>query len=146
MSTTYTTQGHTDIHPRVVLSVARRPSYTVAALHGELDLVTAPALRDGLLALLHPGQKILVVDLSHVWFCDAAGTSALISAWHRALALGVSMRLAAPRSKVARVLDDTAPGHGLQTYPTLPRALQQPPPPALEPAGARPTAMASSYE
>ena len=134
MNTSYTTQGHTDIHPRVVLSVVRRPSFTVAALQGELDLVTAPALRDGLLALLHPGQRLLVLDLSQLWFCDAAGIAALISAWHRALALGVSMRLAAPRSHVAKILDDAALGHGLATYPTVARALKQPAPPALEPA------------
>jgi anti-sigma B factor antagonist len=134
MNTTYTTQGHTDIHPRVVLSVVRRPSFTVAALQGDLDLVTAPALRDGLLALLHPGQRVLVLDLSQLWFCDAAGISALISVWHRALALGVSMRLASPRSHVARILVDAVLEHGLRTYSTLPRALQQPLPPALEPA------------
>ncbi|MFV2173604.1 STAS domain-containing protein [Actinomadura sp. LOL_016] len=136
MNTSYTTQGHTDIHPQVVVSVVRRPTFTVAALQGDLDLVTAPALRDGLLALLHPGQKLLVLDLSHLWFCDAAGISALVSAWHHALDLGVSMRLAAPRSHVARILDDTAPDHGLRTYETLPQALQHASPPALEPAPA----------
>ncbi|WP_165495227.1 STAS domain-containing protein [Actinomadura roseirufa] len=135
MNTSYRTQGHTDFYPQVVLSVVRRPSYTVAALRGDLDLVTAPALRNGLVALLHPGQKMLVLDLSKLWSCDAAGISALISAWHRALALGVSMRLAAPRSHVARILDDTALEHGLRTYPTLPQALRHPLPPALEPAG-----------
>ncbi|MDL4813744.1 STAS domain-containing protein [Actinomadura opuntiae] len=135
MNSTYRTQGHTEIHPRVVLSVVRRPSFTVAALQGELDLVTAPALHDGLLELLHPGQRILVLDLSQLWFCDAAGISALISAWHRALALGVSMRLASPRSHVAQILDDAALEHGLRTFPTLSQALQQPVPPALEPAG-----------
>lgn len=132
MSTTYTAEGHIDIHPRVVLSVVRQPAYTVVALHGELDMVTAPALHEGLLALLDAEQKTLVLDLSHLWFCDAAGLSALLGAWHRALSLGVSMRLAAPRSKVARVLDDAE--HGLQTYPTLPRAVRHPLPPPLEPA------------
>lgn len=134
MNTLYSSQGHTDIHPRVLLSVVRRPSFTVAALQGDLDLVTAPALLDRLLALPHPGQEILVLDLSHLWSCDATGVSALISAWHHALAMGVSMRLAAPRSHVARVLEDAALEHGLRTYPTLPRALAQPLTPALEAA------------
>ncbi|MER6814797.1 STAS domain-containing protein [Spirillospora sp. NPDC000708] len=134
MNTSYTFEGHTGTHPQVVLSVVRRPTYTVAALQGDLDVLTAPALCDRLLELLHPGQRILVLDLSHLWFCDAAGISVLISAWHRALALGVSMRLAAPRSYVAKILDDAALGHGLVTYPTLARALKQPIPPALEPA------------
>lgn len=56
------------------------------------------------------------------------------SAWHRALALGVSTRLAAPRSHVAKTLDDAALEYGLATYPTVARALKQPVPPALEPA------------
>ncbi|GAA0280697.1 hypothetical protein GCM10009527_091270 [Actinomadura nitritigenes] len=134
MNTSYTSEGHTGTHPQVVLSVVRRATYTVAALQGDLDMLTAPALRDRLLELLHPGQGILVLDLSHLWFCDAAGIAVLISAWHRALALGVSMRLAAPRSHVAKILDDAALGHGLATYPTVARALKQPAPPALEPA------------
>lgn len=133
MSTSYTSEGHTGTHPQVVLSVVRRATYTVAALQGDLDMLTAPALSDRLLELLHPGQRILVLDLSHLWFCDAAGISVLISAWHRALALGVSMRLAAPRSHVAKTLD-AALEHGLATYPTVARALKQPIPPALEPA------------
>jgi anti-anti-sigma factor len=134
MTTSYSTHGHSDVHPQVVLSVVRRPSFTIAALQGDLDLVTAPALCDELRALLHPGQRMLVLDLSQLWFCDAAGISALITAWHRALALGVSMRLASPRSHVARILDDTALEHGLRIYPTLPQALQQPVPAALEAA------------
>jgi anti-sigma B factor antagonist len=134
MNTSYSFQGHTDFHPRVVLSVVRRPSFTVAALQGDLDLVTAPALLDRLLALPHPGQEVLVLDLSHLWSCDAAGVSVLISAWHRALGMGVSMRLAAPRSHVAEIVEDAALEHGLRTYPTLPRALEQSLPPALEAA------------
>lgn len=134
MNTSYSFQGHTDIHSRVVLSVVRRPSFTVAALQGDLDLVTAPALLDRLLALPHPGQEVLVLDLSHLWSCDAAGVSVLISAWHRALGMGVSMRLAAPRSHVAEIIEDAALEHGLRTYPTLSRALEQSLPPALEAA------------
>ncbi|WP_433236209.1 STAS domain-containing protein [Actinomadura nitritigenes] len=133
LNTSYTSEGHTGTHPQVVLSVVRRSTYTVAALQGDLDMLTAPALRDRLLELLHSGQRILVLDLSHLWF-DAAGISVLISAWHRALALGVSMRLAAPRSHVAKTLD-AALEHGLATYPTVARALKQPIPQALEPAG-----------
>jgi anti-sigma B factor antagonist len=134
MNTSSSFQGHTDIHPRVVLSVVRRPSFTVAALQGDLDLVTAPALLDRLLALPHPGQEVLILDLSHLWSCDAAGVSVLISAWHHALGMGVSMRLAAPRSHVAKIIEDAALEHGLRTYPTLPRALEQSLPPALEAA------------
>ncbi|RSN46647.1 STAS domain-containing protein, partial [Actinomadura sp. WAC 06369] len=99
-----TTQGHIDIHPTVVLSVVRGPEYTVVALQGDLDLETAPALHEELLALMDSDHKTVVLDLAHLGFCDAAGLSALISASHRALARGVSMRLAAPRPRVAGVL------------------------------------------
>ncbi|GAA3979840.1 hypothetical protein GCM10023085_72630 [Actinomadura viridis] len=126
---TYTAEGHTDLHPRVNVSVVRGP-VTIAALDGELDIATAPALLDGLLALLRPGLRLLVLDLSHLWFCDAAGASVLIGVRRRAMLLGIPLRLAAPRTRVARVLNVTGLDRTLAIHPTLAEAVASFPAPA----------------
>ena len=56
-----------------------RSGTTIVTVAGEVDLVTAPALRDALLdPVLCPGPKV-TVDLRSVTFCDAAGLGALVA-------------------------------------------------------------------
>ena len=96
---------------------------TVVTLHGDLDATTAPALREHLLDVLRPGMRLLVLDLSQVWFCDAAGAAVLIGAQRRAVTLGIAVRLAGPRSRVAKVLRSTGLDRRLAIHSTLSDAL-----------------------
>jgi anti-sigma B factor antagonist len=50
---------------------------TIAALRGEITSATAPALHDGLIALLTERGR-LVVDLSEVTFVSSAGLRVLV--------------------------------------------------------------------
>ena len=45
----------------------------VVRLRGALDVTAAPALRERLIGLLHPGMGLLVLDLSRVPSCDPGG-------------------------------------------------------------------------
>ena len=86
------------------LSVLSRAAFTIAELEGDLDIATAPPLREGLLGVLGPGVRLLIIDLSGVSFCDAAGLAVLIGAQRRTIALGTIVRLAAPRPQLAKLL------------------------------------------
>jgi len=44
---------------------------TIVRLDGVLDVAAAPALRERLIGLLHPGTRLLVLDLSRVSSCDS---------------------------------------------------------------------------
>ena len=61
------------------LSVGRHDRHGVAVLsaHGELDLGTAPALREALLPVLEHEPGPVVVDLSEVTFMDSTGVHLL---------------------------------------------------------------------
>src|SRR5918999_3055004 len=96
---------------------------TVVTLHGYLDATTSPSLREHLLDVLRPGMRLLVLDLSQVWFCDAAGAAVLIGAQRRAVTLGIAVRLAGPRSRVAKVLRSTGLDRRLAIHSTLSDAL-----------------------
>ncbi|PPK70875.1 anti-sigma factor antagonist [Actinokineospora auranticolor] len=80
----------------------------VAAVRGEIDLVTAPRVRAALLgALAPPDLLLLVVDLSDVDFLAAAGLGVLVDVRDRARARAVDLRLVADRRSVLRPLDVT---------------------------------------
>ena len=95
---------------------------TVVRLAGALDAAAAPALRERLIGLLHPGLGLLVLDLSRVSSCDSAGLAVLIGAERRARVLGIAMCLAAPSIPVAKLLHLTGLDRNLTIYPDL-RAL-----------------------
>ncbi len=110
---------HTGSHPGAGLAAAR----TIVRLRGALDVAAAPALRERLIGMLHPGMSLLVLDLSHVPSCDSAGLAILIGAQRRARLHGIVMRLAAPSLPVAKLLRHTGLDRSLTICPDLRSAL-----------------------
>lgn len=80
------------------------PATTIVPLYGEIDIFTSPALRERLLRALRLSTGPLVLDLSRVSFCDVSGLAVLVGTQRRARALGITLRLAAPRSQTVRLL------------------------------------------
>ena len=80
----------------LTLSVRSQNGYTIAAIGGDLDIASVPALREQLREVLGPDASRMVVDLSGVTFCDASGLAVLIGIRRRAGLLGGVLRLAAP--------------------------------------------------
>ena len=77
---------------------------TIVRLGGDLDIATAPALRERLHGMLRPGTRLLIIDLSGVSSCEVAGLAVLIGTQRRAAARGITVRLAAPGPQVAELL------------------------------------------
>jgi anti-anti-sigma factor len=123
MSTTLspvTMLAHLDIAPS-------RPSPATArvAVIGEVDLATAPVLRDQLLGVLHDyGPDVLDVDLGGVTFLDCAGVGALVGVRNAAVQAGRQIRVAHPQPIVRRILEVTGL-LGVLTAPTDQRSPQQ---------------------
>lgn len=89
-----------------LLDPHRMGPYTVVCVAGELDVASAPALRDALLALLNRGGAgPLVLDLRGVTFMDSTGVGSLLRIHHRAGLLGGSVHFVADHPAVLRVLD-----------------------------------------
>jgi anti-anti-sigma factor len=100
-----------------------RGGYVIAALRGELDIASAPELREQLLSLLRPAVSRLIIDLSAVGYADASGVAVLVGSGRRAGLLGGWLRLAAPSPEVARVLSATGIGQHLDIFPTVQAAI-----------------------
>ena len=101
------------------LSVLRRPGCTIARLRGDLDIAATAAVREGLAGLLGPGVRLLIIDLSGVSFCGAAGLAVLIGTQRRAAARRITVRVAAPRPHTARLLRITGLDRSLRVCATL---------------------------
>jgi anti-anti-sigma factor len=117
-----------------------RGGYVIATLSGELDIASAPALREQLLSLLRAASH-LILDLSAVEHADASGLAVLVGSERRARLLGGSLRLAAPSPEVAGVLSATGLDQHLDIFPTVRAAITGQPrlpdaifPPAIVPA------------
>lgn len=128
------TRGPARLPAPASLPAARRPACTIARLRGDLDITTTPAVRKRLLGMLGPGVRLLIIDLSEVSFCDAAGLAVLIGTQRRAAARRITVRLAAPRPQTAKLLRITGLDRSLTICATLADAL---------PLGCEPPAAAS---
>jgi anti-sigma B factor antagonist len=104
------------------LSALNRPTHTFLRLRGEIDVATAPGLRERLSALLRPGMGLVILDLSGVSFCDASGLGVLVGSHRRALMMGVTLRLTALPPPLARLLRIHGLDRVLTIYPALPYA------------------------
>jgi anti-sigma B factor antagonist len=79
------------------------PDGVCVAVAGEVDVDTAPRMRQALAAALQEASQV-VVDLGAVTFLDSSGLSALIAAQQGADAAGVTLRLRHPAPVVRRLL------------------------------------------
>ncbi len=121
--------------PDPALSVRSQDGYTVVTISGELDIASAPVLRERLLDLLRPGASRIVIELSGVTFCDASGLAVLVGASRRASLLGGVLRLAAPAPLVAAVLRLTGLDSRFEIFASAPEAIGAPTHPGSRDAG-----------
>jgi anti-sigma B factor antagonist len=82
------------------------PDYEVRLI-GELDMSTAPRLREELLRLVSDGATMVTVDLSELAFVDSTGLSVLITGLKRLRQQGGEMALRSPTPGTRRVLEIT---------------------------------------
>lgn len=121
----------TAVSPRLDFLAKTVGGITIAELTGELDIASAPALREQLLSLLRPGASSLVVDLSKVSFADASGLAVLVSTARHARQLGGCLRLAAVSPPTAQVLRITGLDRNLAIFPTVQAAATGPRTPSM---------------
>ena len=117
-------RGPAQAQAEMSLSVLSRPAVTIVSLEGELDIATTPALRERLLNVFRPGVRLLVIDLSGLTFCDVSALAVLVATQRRARRLGITVRLAAPRPQVTKLLRVTGLDQCFTIRATLDDALR----------------------
>jgi anti-sigma B factor antagonist len=92
--------------------------WTVVQPKGEIDLYTAPRLREELSGLVQQGRTQLVVDLSSVEFLDSTGLGTLIGSLKRCREAGGELVLAGASETVRKVLGITGLDKVFALHPT----------------------------
>ena len=87
------------------LSLAMRTvsEHVVLEISGEIDVYTAPKLRERLIELVNSGQRNVVVDLGRVEFLDSTGLGVLVGAHRRLKARDGSLNLVCPHERLLKV-------------------------------------------
>jgi anti-sigma B factor antagonist len=89
------------------LETRRTGDWTVVEAKGEVDLYTAPRLKERVAELASSGHPRLAVNLAGVEFMDSTGIGVLISGLKRCREAGGDLALVAPREPVRKVLSIT---------------------------------------
>ena len=100
------TSGSTDTELAIAVS-QRDPQGATVALSGELDLGSAPKLRDCLAELANVGVINLEIDLTHLDFVDSTGISLFVTDFKRSTASGGSFVVRNAPPQAMRVFEIT---------------------------------------
>ncbi|HEY9476300.1 MAG TPA: STAS domain-containing protein [Mycobacteriales bacterium] len=103
----------------ITLNSRDEPGYTVLEVAGEVDVYTAPTLRDRIADLLDAGQRRLVVNLTSVEFIDSTGLGVLVGSLNKARELGGSLDLVCPQERVLKLLRITGLDDVFSVYRTV---------------------------
>ncbi len=89
------------------LDTSERDGWAVLAVGGEVDVATAPRLREKLIELVNDGHHQIVVDLSAVEFLDSTGLGVLVGALKRVRTHDGDLALVCTESRVLKVFEIT---------------------------------------
>ena len=89
------------------LEVSEQDGVAILAVHGEVDVSTAPRLRQQLVETASSGQDKVVVDLDGVDFLDSTGLGVLVSGLKRFRTQGGDLLLVCNPPRILRVFEIT---------------------------------------
>jgi anti-sigma B factor antagonist len=76
---------------------------TVVSVGGEIDVYTAPKLREQLIDLVSAGQYHIVVDMEGVDFLDSTGLGVLVGGLKRVRAHDGSLQLVCSQERILKI-------------------------------------------
>jgi anti-sigma B factor antagonist len=121
----HTTTGHegmSDIDLTVRSSVVG--GWTVLSVEGEVDLYTAPAVREAAIGAMEAGADHLLLDLTEVPFMDSSGLGVIVACLKRLRELGGDLAVVSPPSSPpTKLLSLTGLDHAIPTHATVDEAV-----------------------
>jgi anti-sigma B factor antagonist len=84
-----------------------RNGYTVLSVRGEVDVYTAPRLREKLVELVSEGRYKIVVDLEGVDFLDSTGLGVLVGGLKRLRSHDGDLTLVCTQHRILKVFEIT---------------------------------------
>ncbi|GLY26032.1 anti-sigma B factor antagonist [Micromonospora pallida] len=97
--------------------------HTVLEVGGEVDVYTAPRLRERLIELIDGGARKVVVDLGRVDFLDSTGLGVLVGALKRLRSVGGTFALVCDKEPLLKIFRITALDQVFPLHPTVAAAI-----------------------
>src|SRR4051812_2391074 len=106
---------------RMELSMALRTvrGYSVLEVAGEIDVYTAPQLRERLIALVEGGARQVIVDLGRVEFLDSTGLGVLVGALKRLRVVGGELLLVCAQERLLKIFRITGLDRVFQLFDSV---------------------------
>jgi anti-sigma B factor antagonist len=99
------------------------PGRTVIAVSGEIDVYTAPRLRETLVSLVDAGNYRLIVDMEGVEFLDSTGLGVLVGGLKRVRAFDGGIDLVCTQGRILRIFRITGLSKVFNIYDSVEDAL-----------------------
>jgi anti-sigma B factor antagonist len=99
------------------------PGSTVVAVGGEIDVYSAPKLRERLIALVDAGSYNLIVDMEAVEFLDSTGLGVLVGGLKRVRAHDGWIDLVCTQGRILRIFRITGLSKVFSIYNSVAEAL-----------------------
>jgi anti-sigma B factor antagonist len=101
---------------------------TIVEVEGEIDVYTAPKLRELLIDLVSQGNHRIIVDMTRVDFLDSTGLGVLVGGLKRVRSRDGSLRLVCGQERILKIFRITGLTKVFQIYTTIEEALNDPEP------------------
>jgi anti-sigma B factor antagonist len=105
------------------LETRHEDGHTIIEVGGEIDVYTAPKLRECIVDLVNRGNYHLVVDMEDVEFLDSTGLGVLVGGLKRVRAHDGSLRLVCTQERLLKIFRITGLTEVFAIYDTVDAAL-----------------------
>lgn len=85
------------------ITTERDDGVCTMSLEGEVDVYTAPQLKESLIAQIESGCSRIIVDLDSVGFIDSSGLGVLVGGLRRAKERDGAIRLVCTRDNILKI-------------------------------------------
>lgn len=99
------------------------PEFTVITVNGEIDVYTAPKLREKLINLVEEGSYQLIADMEGVEFLDSTGLGVLVGGLKRVRAHDGWIDLVCTQNRILRIFKITGLNKVFSIYSSVAEAI-----------------------
>jgi anti-sigma B factor antagonist len=103
-----------------------RGKATVLTLRGEIDVYSAPRLRQAIVDVVDGGAQHLVVDMEKVDFLDSTGLGVMVEGLKRIKGREGTLSVVATQDKIVKIFDITGLNKAFAMYRSVDEAVGEP--------------------